>query len=424
MINSDSFSIAIPSAVENNLSVKPIGYLEGRLYRVFDVEKAKRTRLAWINQEATASNQQSTWSAYGWSLLKKAKDLTGITKLGEGIDHLRSGEWSKAASSLANGALRVGVTALATLALIKGFYSPSESEVPPWYDPHLSHGNNFSVTPLPIPGVDPSLVTTAALGVCLDKGPQLTLITAYDNNVKDYADYVIPNQVEYAKKHSLEHISYHGNLAHDDGVYRAPYWSKVVALNDQLQKAQDGEWLVWLDASAIFTNSEKTFTDIIHRYGSDWKGSQKDIIVTTDPHVPINNAVFLVRNTPWTREWIKEVWQRIDLARGGEANCWSWGQPICHYEQQAMTELFERDPDVKSHVVVIPNKEMNSFYRYSHEDKYRNMKLNYDSDPESSKWSPGDFICKVTGMDRDRRLAIVKHVVENCIQKECERKFF
>lgn len=75
-------------------------------------------------------------------------------------------------------------------------------------------------------------------------------------------------------------------------------------------------------------------------------------------------------------------------------------------------------------MVVIPNKEMNSFYRYSHYDKYRKMQLNYDTDPEASKWSPGDFICKVTGMDKDRRLAIVKHVVANCIETPCERLQF
>jgi hypothetical protein len=86
-----------------------------------------------------------------------------------------------------------------------------------------------------------------------------------------------------------------------------------------------------------------------------------------------------------------------------------------------MTELWERDKEVRSHTVVIPNKEMNAFYRYSHYDKYREMYQNYDDDKEDSKWAPDDFICKVTGMDRERRCQIIEHVARNCIDKICDK---
>ncbi len=252
---------------------------------------------------------------------------------------------------------------------------------------------------------------------------KISLVTAYDEGIKEYADLVIPNQRTYAAEHKYNYIEYRGNLAHDEGIPRAPYWSKIVALNDMLQKIPEGEWLVWLDASALFTNSNKNFDEIIDTIAGMY-GEGKDLIVTTDPHVPINNAVFIVRNTPWTKKWIQKVWSRTDLAKGGEGNCWSWGLPICHYEQQAMTELWQASDDVQAHSAVIPNKIMNAFYRYSHYDKYRDMDLDYDSDAENTKWQPGDFICKVTGMDKDRRLMIINHVATNCINKACERLMF
>lgn len=306
--------------------------------------------------------QQEESRSYLGSLLKDVKDLTGFSSLEQGVASLREGKMSAAVGQFAIGLLKITAVALVARYLLAPRDSSPYEYKPYKYDydeyNYNRYGNRYGYNiseykyeqkPLiaaPIPSVNASLITTTALGALAATGQgflQPTLITAFDKNVKEYADYVIPNQVAYAQKKGLKHVSYEGNLAHDYGVFRAPYWSKVVALNDQLQKGTEGEWLVWLDASAIFTNTEKTFTDIIHRYGD------KDIIMTTDPDVPINNAVFLVRNTPWTREWIKKVWERIDLARGGEGNCWSSGQPICHYEQQAMTELFQNDPDVESH---------------------------------------------------------------------------
>ncbi len=85
-----------------------------------------------------------------------------------------------------------------------------------------------------------------------------------------------------------------------------------------------------------------------------------------------------------------------------------------------MTELWEKDLGVQAHTSVITNKIMNSFYRYSHFDWYRKMFQDYDGDLESSKWSTGDFVCKVTGMDRDRRLSIIQYVAKNCVDRLCE----
>ncbi len=222
------------------------------------------------------------------------------------------------------------------------------------------------------------------------------MVSASDSGIKQYADLVAPNQKAFAVQKSYGYVRYSGNLTVD----RAPYWSKIVAIWDQLQKTKEGQWIAWVDASAVITNTNKSFEQVIQSYGQG-----KDLILTTDPQIPINNAGFLIKNTSWARNFIQRVWSRSDLAVGGRGNCGSRDFPHCHYEQQSMTELWEKEQSVKRHTAVISNKNMNSFYRYSHHDPYRNMNLNYN-DPEHSKWAPADFICKVTGMDKSTYLRL------------------
>lgn len=330
-----------------------------------------------------------------WGGVKK---WTGVRDLQVGIKNVKNGNYVRGVCEIAFGSMRIALTVYITVLVAQQIIG--------------------SFKGIEIPKVEKSQIQSESFNP-LKGSRKITFITAYDEGIKDYAQYVIPNQRAFTAKHGYDYIEYYGNLAHDQGRQRAPYWSKIVAINDQLQKTKEGEWIAWGDASALFTNTEKNFDQIIEKYGVF-----KDIILTTDPQLPINNAVFLVKNTPWTKNWIKEVWERSDLANGGEGNCWSGRQPFCHYEQQAMTELWERNPEVRSHTVIIPNKEMNAFYRYSHYDPYRNMYQNYDLDPENSKWTPGDFICKVTGMDRDRRLGIIQHVANNCIDQNCDKIYF
>ncbi len=261
-----------------------------------------------------------------------------------------------------------------------------------------------------IPSIDSSQISNEERSF-EDRKRKITVVTAYDNGIKKYADLVGPNQRNFAEKNKYGYVRYEGNLSKN----RAPYWSKIVAIWDQLQKTKEGEWIAWMDASAVVTNTDKNFDQIIEKYGEG-----KDVILTTDPQVPINNAVFLVKNSDWSKDWIQKVWSRSDLSVGGEGNCGDLNFPHCHYEQQSMTELWEGGwNNIQSRTAIIPNKSMNSFSRYSHWDEYRDMQLYYGNDAKESKWAPKDFICKVTGMDKDRRYKLLKYFVGNCVDKDC-----
>lgn len=359
-----------------------------------------------IIKKPQSSLWKGQWREYRVKALDIARDWVGITNnFRVGIADIKSREYQRGTAHLVVGSLTMLISATAVIFVANEIFYLLDQVTN-----YFTYGRMRSK----IPEVSDKQIQSALYHS--SKGPyDVTLITAYDEGIKEYAQYIIPNQRDFATKHGYNYIEYYGNLAHDYGVPRAPYWSKIAAINDGLKKTQDGAWIAWLDASAIFTNTDKNFDDIIKTYGVG-----KDIIVTTDPQVPINNAVFLVKNTDWTKNWIQQVWNRIELAQAGKGDCL---RP-CHYEQQAMTDLIEKNPIVQAHTAIIPNNVMNSFYRYSHYDSFRSMDLDYDSDSEASKWQAGDFICKVTGMDKERRLKMIQYVVENCIDKFCLRKIF
>lgn len=285
-------------------------------------------------------------------------------------------------------------------------------------NPHSTHLNSNcysdSRTLGPIPDVQP----TQQYNYCEGQEHPITIVTAYNDSIKDYAEPILENQRAYAEKHKYCYAIYQGDLAHDKGNPRAPYWSKIVAIWDQWNKAKPGGWIVWMDASAIVTNTEKRFEEIIAQYGR----GKKDVIVTDEPQVPINNAVFAFKKNDWTHNWIQQVWSRCDLSQGGEGRCWGTKvDPGCHFEQESMTGLWEDNQDVKDHTSLISNRKMNSFYRFSHRNSGRNNRyLDYNGDDkEKYHWHYGDLICKVTGMVGSLRTKMTQFVLDNCIDKTC-----
>ena len=276
----------------------------------------------------------------------------------------------------------------------------------------------------------PKAQVTTEYDYCKGKNNPITIVTAYDDKIKEYAEPIVENQRAYAEKQGYCYAVYKGNLAHDlvngKTVARAPYWSKIVAIADQAKKRKEGSWIVWMDASAIVSNSKKTFDKIIQKYGNS-----KNVILTTDIYqkgttdinnqgTPINNAVFVFKINDWTKNWLAKIWSRSGLAIGGKGNCGSWSFTHCHYEQQAMTDLWKKDVDVSAKTALIDNRNMNSFYRFSHFDTGRRLNLDYlNDDEEKSYWKPFDFICKVTGMEGRLRNPMTRFILDQCIDKEC-----
>ncbi len=374
---------------------------------------------------------QNSWSTFILGLgARVASSVTywaGITDLQKGCEKVSQKKYLEGTCHLLKGSVHVLVLGIVVKRLfslsvpsyLRGSSGSSSSSSDMRSEDNFFEGPKSPESTRwlgPIPDVKPA----REYSYCEGKKNPITIVTAYNDAIKEYAEPILENQRAYAQKHGYCYVVYTGNLAHDDGIARAPYWSKIVAIWDQWKKSTPGSWIVWMDASAIITNTDKTFTDIIYRYGRD----RNHVILTKDAMpqwgIPINNAVFALRRNSWTKDWISKIWSRSDLSLGGEENCGTLYYPHCHYEQQAMTELWQKNSDVKQHTSLIPNREMNSFYRFSHDDQKRNMRLDYyQDDKETFHWHVGDFICKITGMEGRLRTPMTQFVLNECIDKSC-----
>lgn len=236
------------------------------------------------------------------------------------------------------------------------------------------------------------------------------------------------NHRNYAKKHGYHYISRNGVIS--GAYFKDPqhtnrirnlglYWQKITALLDAANitnpnnQERKYEWLLWMDADALFTNMDKRLEDIIQNYPEAYLIMPSDESEFGDPQaIVINNGVFLIRNNELGRLFLERA---RDLYGAYKDN----GCP----EQDAMQDLiFGRvdsnlSPQVRhledfmntttrklhhpkmNGTVVVPQRLMDSFYRLENEKR-------------GAQWHPGDFIAHFNGPQApDLRLERMKHVL-------------
>ena len=219
--------------------------------------------------------------------------------------------------------------------------------------------------------------------------PEFTMVTLSTPNRAGFADMVEKNQRVYARRHGYGYVKFDRSL----DPSRPEEWSKIKALLEVLNDTNPC-WLLWIDDDIIITDPQKPLT-----YFTDKYGHGKDLIIARDAEyqrgVPFNNGIFLLRNSPWSREFLKNVWQegpkRSYLVRGKSL-----------LEQQTMTDLINENALDAAKSIIINQREINSFLR---------SPFQYPNDPPESKWQPGDFAAHVTGMALEQRRDIIKELL-------------
>lgn len=234
----------------------------------------------------------------------------------------------------------------------------------------------------------------ALMSLCLNAQephdqPFITMVTLSTPNRKIFANLVETNQKKYARLHGYGYHKYRKSL----DTSRPEEWSKVLALLKQMRQSSS-EWLLWIDDDIVITNPEKMLENFVKKYGH-----KKNLIIARDAWykkgVPINNGIFLIRNVPWSKRFLRQVW-----SQGAKRGYLVRGRSLL--EQQMMTDLMNEVPAYAKKIAVIDQCEMNSFLR---------SQARYD-DPEESRWKPGDFAAHVTGMSVEERYTIIKNLIE------------
>ena len=145
-------------------------------------------------------------------------------------------------------------------------------------------------------------------------------------------------------------------------------WSKIPFLLDVLKNTNDGEFIFMSDADVYITNMdfeiEKSIVPLLPE--------NKDLLMTIDSCGHINDGNILIRNSEWSRDFWKRVYEQTDLLYH------PW------WENAAVIKLLELNKDDLNKTEITNNCRLFNAYIQGLEG----MPL----------WQPGDFLVHFAGI--------------------------
>lgn len=169
----------------------------------------------------------------------------------------------------------------------------------------------------------------------------------------------------YATKHGYTYIQ--GDETYWDRE-RPISWSKIPFLLKQLESIPEGSF-VWLsDADVLITNPELK----LEAHVVPLLPQEKDMLMTFDSCGHVNAGNILMRNTDWTRNFWRRVYDQTDCIY----HIW--------WENAGILKLLEKNPSDVEKVHITPEcKRFNAYL----------MGL-----PNMPLWEPGDFLVHFAGV--------------------------
>ncbi|CAG8435424.1 981_t:CDS:2 [Funneliformis mosseae] len=154
--------------------------------------------------------------------------------------------------------------------------------------------------------------------------PKIVVATSsflyHDNCMSEAASLSAQNKREYAEKHGYAFVPRSSEYAQQNYRKREEVWGKIDAVEKILPYY---EWLIWLDMDAIFTNRTLSVENLLEmcteRVGGKEAFENINFIVARPiGDDMINAGVFLIRNTEWAVDFIRDgIQARRDRAYRG-----------------------------------------------------------------------------------------------------------
>jgi tetratricopeptide (TPR) repeat protein len=180
-----------------------------------------------------------------------------------------------------------------------------------------------------------------------ESGTRIAILTYASPGILNYAAYAFAVNSAYAEHNGYE-IFFLSPETGSNYEPRDQRWNRVKILQEALDPSngwlRDVQYVAWIDADLIFLDLdfslEKLTLDHPHA----------DIIISAERHAETgvaNTGSFLVKNTPWTTQFLHDWWTNYDRS--------------LNHDQVFFDKLYKsRMPDVQSHVKILPTDAMNS----------------------------------------------------------------
>lgn len=153
---------------------------------------------------------------------------------------------------------------------------------------------------------------------------------------------------QLSKKKYCEKYGY--RYEDDESVYdstRHPAWSKIKLIQKCLE--YDCDYVIWIDADAMIMNDTIPIETYIDKYMND-----KDFLVSRDNGYRINTGVWFIKNTQYSKDIMKEVWNNTTK---GEMEYWEQGS-FCYFHDNNIFNLKNHTIDLHTDL----QKEFNCAY--------------------------------------------------------------
>jgi len=205
---------------------------------------------------------------------------------------------------------------------------------------------------------------------------RIILLTHADESFAPISNITIPIFEEYCKRHKIDFIykTIHTSQRHI-------VWEKISLILDLFENHRNEfDWLFYCDADIMIMNHSielKSFID-----------DSKDFIITHDCN-GFNAGVFLLRNSNWSFNFIKRVW---NVDPGHSEMQGKFGETLA--EQLAMKHAMKWMPDHEraEHIKVV-SQDLFNCYLYNE----------YSLSHNEGNFKIGDFVLHLPGMENHRR---------------------
>ena len=145
---------------------------------------------------------------------------------------------------------------------------------------------------------------------------KIGLFMFYDDNIKQYGDLAYTINKAYCKKHNID-IILTRERQYSDGRHSA--WDRLVILHDNIEKY---DYVMWIDADAHFYIDSPDIKNIINCAPNCNFIFSNDIFDNN-----INTGFFIVKNTPYSKQFIAK-WAWDDDLYKNNSNKTVWEQGV------------------------------------------------------------------------------------------------
>ena len=142
---------------------------------------------------------------------------------------------------------------------------------------------------------------------------------------------------------------------HNQVPNRAPVWNKMILIQQAFDLGY--EWVWWVDSDSLFLNMNLRVEDHILAHAESQRRDRGESIhaldfIASHDCSGYNAGSFLLRNTPWSRQFLKRVFE-LDMTLPHDAY---------YHEQSAMAYVISHFPEFAAdHVEWVPQRLVNAY---------------------------------------------------------------